>query len=67
MTIFVNWTRQIMTCEPIDIIYLLLELVILNLNAMKGHTEFWGRPLVLYCTVCNIPLTKIKFTCNFLV
>ena len=42
-----------MTFEPIDIIYLLLELLILNLNVMKGHTEFWGKPLVLYCTVCN--------------
>ena len=20
---------------------------------MKGHMEFWGRPLVLYCTICN--------------
>ena len=45
------------------LITLLLELVIMNLNAMKGHTEFWGSPLVLYCTICNIPLTKLKFTC----
>ena len=32
---------------------LFLELVIMNVNVMKGHTEFWGSPLVLYCTVCN--------------
>ena len=23
------------------------------LNVMKGCMEFWGKPLVLYCTVCN--------------
>ena len=43
----VNCTRQIMTCEPIDIIYCTLGIV------MKGHTESWGSPMVLYCTVCN--------------
>ena len=33
---------------------LLLELVIKNLDVVKGHTEFWGSPMVLYCTVINI-------------
>ena len=42
-----------MTCEPIAVIYLLLELVIMNLNVLKGPTEFWGKPVVLYCTVFN--------------
>ena len=43
------YTRQIMICEPIDIILcylilstLLLELVILNLNVKNGHMKFWG-------------------------
>ena len=38
----------------------------MNLNAMEGHTEFWGKPSVLYLTARNIPLTKMKFTCKFL-
>ena len=36
---------------------LLLELVILNLNVMKGHAEFWEKPLVLYCTICRLQTT----------
>ena len=39
-----------MICEPIDIIYLLLELVILNLNATEGQMEFLGN---LWC--CTVP------------
>ena len=42
-----------MTCILIGIIYLTLGIVIMNLNVMKGHTEFWGRPLVLYLTISN--------------
>ena len=62
MTILVNCTRQ-----DNDLwtywyywYYLLLELVIMNLNAIKGHTEFWGKPLVLYCTVCNTRYNSIR-------
>ena len=33
--------------------YLLLELLDLNLNTTKGHTELWEKPSVLYYTVCN--------------
>ena len=31
---------------------LLLELFDLNLNVMKGHTDFWGK-LVLYVAIMN--------------
>ena len=65
MTILVNCTRQIMTCEPIDIIDIYFTLGTGN-YVMKGHTEFWGKSLVLYCTICNIALTKLKFTCELL-
>ena len=57
MTILVNCTRQMMTCEPIGIIYFTLGTGNYEFNVMKGHTEFWGKPVVLYCTICNIPLT----------
>ena len=43
-----------MTCEPIDINYLLLDLVILNLNAMKSHTEF--REDLWFCTAPYVTL-----------
>ena len=42
-----------MTCESIDMIILLLELLILTFEYRKVHMEFWGEPLVLYCTICN--------------
>ena len=35
----------------LSIFILLLELLIMNLNATKDHIEFWGSPLVLYFTV----------------
>ena len=37
----------------------------MNLNVMKSHTEFWGCPMVLYCIICNIPLTKLSLLVNF--
>ena len=60
--------RLIDRLGPVDLVLftLLLELLDLNLNTMKGHTEFWGRPSVLYFTICNIPLAKIKFACQLL-
>ena len=65
MTILVNCTRQVMTCEPINIIDITCFTLGTGNYVMEGHTEFWGSPLVLYCTVSNIPLTKLKFTCKF--
>ena len=59
--------RHIDRSGPVDLVLfiLLLEQLDLNLNVMKGHTEFWGKLLVLYCTICYIPLTKRKFPCKF--
>ena len=58
-------TRQIITCEPIDIIWhsvilfiLLLELVILNLN-VKNVIQNLGIPSVLYCTIYVTPLKEL--------
>ena len=39
----------------------ILQLVITKLNAMKGHAEFWGSPMVLYCTICNIKYAQLHF------
>ena len=57
-----------MIYEPIDIIdiiYFTLGTGNFEFKCYEGHMEFWGKPLVLYCTICNIPLTKLKFTCKF--
>ena len=50
-----------MTYEPIDIIWhylilftLLLELVILNLDVKKGHTECWQTYGAVLHYTCNI-------------
>ena len=39
--------------RPVDLVLftLLLELVNLNLNVKKYHTEFLWKPFMLYCTV----------------
>ena len=45
-----------MTCEPIDnidIIYFTLGTGNYEFKCYEGHMEFWGRPLLLYCTICN--------------
>ena len=49
----VNFPREIMTCEPIDIIYFTLGTGNYEFKCYESHMEFWGRPFVLYCTICN--------------
>ena len=47
--------RLIDRLGPVDLMLLtlLLKLLDLNLKAIKGHTEFWGKPSLLYCTIYN--------------
>ena len=45
-----------MTCNPIDIIYFTIGT---GNYAMEGYMEFWGRPLVLYGTICNVDHSRL--------
>ena len=38
---------------------LLLELLDLNLNVKKGHTEFWGKPPLPY-SIVYVTVVKLK-------
>ena len=58
-------TREIMTYEPVDIIYFTLRTGNYKFKCYQRSYGILGKPLVLYCTICNISLTNLKFTCKF--
>ena len=53
MTILVNCTKQIMTCEPINIIYFTLGTGNYEFKCYERSYRILGKCLVLYCTVYN--------------
>ena len=48
-----NCTRQIMTCEPIDMIYFNFGTGNYEFKCYERSYGILGKPLVLYCTICN--------------